>query len=72
MFQGRAMPCGRYKSTTRKGTNIENLCYFDFPDATFVFRWPQVAHLCRFSQKFSQSDTKFVARIRNTLILGLV
>jgi hypothetical protein len=25
-----------------------------------------------FSQKLSQSDTKFVARIRNTLILGLV
>jgi hypothetical protein len=36
------------------------------------FHGPQVAHLRRFLKNLSGSDTKFVARIRNTLILGLV
>ncbi|MEA3148766.1 MAG: hypothetical protein QOI53_4431, partial [Verrucomicrobiota bacterium] len=62
----------RYKSTTRKITNAKTLCYFDSPDATSAFPSPQVAHLQPSSQKLSESDTKFVPRIRNTLILGLV
>jgi hypothetical protein len=61
----------RYQLTTRNETNTANCCYRDLPDATLTFPWPQVAHLQPFSEKLSGSDTKFVAGIRNTLILGL-
>jgi hypothetical protein len=60
---------GELKPATRNGTNTKTLCYFDFPGSSLRLSMPASS---TFSQEFLQPDAKFVARIRNTLILGLV
>src|SRR4029077_6946079 len=61
----------RYKSTTPKSTNSNKFCYFSLPDASLSFPWPATCTFAPLCENLSGSDTKFVARIRNTLILGL-
>src|SRR6266853_6996625 len=62
----------RYKSTTPKSTNSNKFCYFSLPNASLSFPWPATCTFAPLCENLSGSDTKFVARIRNTLILGLV
>src|SRR5712671_6138776 len=61
----------RYKSTTHNSTNSNKFCYFSLPDASLSFPWPATCTFAPLCENLSGSDTKFVARIRNTLILGL-
>src|SRR4029077_8327237 len=62
----------RYKSTPPQSTNSNKFCYFSLPDASLSFPWPATCTFAPLCENLSGSDTKFVARIRNTLILGLV
>src|ERR1700722_4902208 len=68
-------PCyamARYKSTTRNETNVHNFCYFGLTRLALGLSMPGSYTFAPISEKLSRMGHEVFARIRNTLILGLV